>query len=116
MRVDESGPRDLTATERDVLTTLLTADFPGADQLRGHAARLTVVGKCGCGCPTIHFAQDAKGEGIELVAEAVVSGTDDCILLFVNGHGDLASMEYMWVGESPPAVFPASSMLSVRAR
>jgi hypothetical protein len=114
--VDESGPRDLTETERAVLTTLLTADFPGADQLRGHVERLTVVGKCGCGCATIFFAHDAKGEGSELVGEAVVTGTDDCILLFVNARGDLDSMEYAWVGESPPAGFPASSILSVRPR
>ncbi len=61
------------------------------------------------------FAHDAKGEGIEVVAEATVAGTNDVILLYVNARGDLDSLEYVWVSESPPSEFPQVSAIEVLA-
>ena len=103
--------RDLTAGERAVLSALATASGSIAERLGTQVAGAKVVGACGCGCPSIYFAHDAKGEGIEVVAEAAIYGTDDAVLLFVNSRGDLDSLEYMWVSDSPPSVFPDVSAL-----
>ena len=114
--VDQPAARDLTVREREVLDALLAAGLPDAERLRSQVPRLTVAGVCGCGCPTILFAHDAKGEGIEIVADARVAGTDDAALLFVNARGDLDSLEYVWVSESPPSEFPPVSAIEPRAR
>jgi len=88
----------------------------GAERLGTQFAGAKVVGTCGCGCPSIYFAHNAKVGGVEVVAEAAIDGTDDAVLLFVNSGGDLHSMEYMWVSDSPPSEFPDVSALKAQSR
>jgi hypothetical protein len=104
--------RRLTARERDVLSALLGLVTPSAERLRKQLAEATVVGVCGCGCPSIYFAHDARGEGVEVNAEAAIDCTDDAVLLFVNSRGDLDSLEYMWISDSPRSEFPDASTLT----
>ena len=73
-------------------------------------ADLRVVSGCGCGCPTVNF-RSGPDHGLELIADAKVSGTDgDAILLF-GRDGVLDRLEYMWVGGPPPAAWPAPDLL-----
>ena len=111
--MNQPAARELTARESAVLGALLGAVLPDAERLRAQVSDLTVAGMCGCGCPTILFAHDAKGQGIEVIVEATVAGTDDVVLLFVNARGDLDSLEYVWVSESPPSEFPPVSAIEV---
>ncbi|MFI5888798.1 hypothetical protein ACIA5D_01625 [Actinoplanes sp. NPDC051513] len=73
-------------------------------------ADLRVVSGCVCGCPTVDF-RSGPDDGLELIADAKVSGTDgDAVLLF-GRDGVLDRLEYMCVGGPPPAAWPAPEML-----
>jgi hypothetical protein len=73
-------------------------------------ADLRVVSGCACGCPTVDFRSGPE-EGLELVADAKVAGTDgDAVLLFAR-DGVLDRLEYMWVGGPPPTTWPSPDML-----
>jgi hypothetical protein len=99
--------RQLTDRERQILDMLLSADFPGVEELRAQARSVT-----------------ARREGliIDLVVEpgipkakvlarvpvqAVVDGDgyDGGLLLYVD-YGSLSGLEYWWVTEHAPAVMP----------
>ena len=59
--------RQLTEQECEVLTWLLEHGVPGAPDFVSQIPRLSVVGKCTCGCPILYFASDGvpvkrKGE------------------------------------------------------
>ncbi|HVQ91581.1 MAG TPA: hypothetical protein VMU51_11140 [Mycobacteriales bacterium] len=41
-----------------------------------------------------------------------MTGTDDPILLFASST-DLESMEYVWVSDQPPSVWPAPNKLTI---
>ena len=45
--------RPLRERERALLSILLSADFPGCEELRVQAAVASVAGECECGCGTI---------------------------------------------------------------
>lgn len=102
--------RPLTARERDVLDRLLSADFPGAAELRNQARSVSA---------------DREGMIIDLIVsdavprapvvsrtpvQAVVDGDgyDGGLLLLVN-DGRLSALEYWWVTEEKPGVFPPIS-------
>jgi hypothetical protein len=103
--------RPLSRRERLVLETLLSGSFPGVDGLRHQVPSVVVSGMCGCGCPTVFFSHPEKGQGIEVAADAAVVGTGDSVLLFISAGGRLDSMEYVWVGDAPPAEFPPPAHL-----
>src|SRR5204863_6757827 len=95
VRMSNPVTRALSVREREVLEAVVRraeGKYPG---LTAQLAHLTVVGTCGCGCPTIYFGQQEKGSGIEVVADVGVRGTHDAILLYVSDHGDLDSLEYV---------------------
>jgi hypothetical protein len=50
-----SVQRSLRDDERALLDFLLSADFPGRDELRKQADTASVVGECQCGCGTIEL-------------------------------------------------------------
>jgi hypothetical protein len=101
--------RLLSHDEVALVAALLDLSDPDGVRLRQQIADLRVVGTCGCGCPTVDFRGDP--DGLELIADATVAGTDgDAILLF--GHdGMLDRLEYVWVGGPPPARWPSPRML-----
>ena len=45
----------LDAAERAVLDQLLNSEFPGVRALRDQVVDVQVVGRCDCGCPSIHL-------------------------------------------------------------
>ena len=105
--------RALTERERAVLATLAAAaDSPN---LLAQLPKARVTGACGCGCPTISFTGSDEPGGMEVVADAEASDASGAILLFVSATGKLASLEYAWVTDAPPAEFPAAeSLISAR--
>ncbi|MFF5293374.1 hypothetical protein [Paractinoplanes globisporus] len=107
MNADTS--RLLNNDELAIVAALLDLPFLDGARLRPQIADLRVVGTCGCGCPTVDFRTGP--DGLELIADARVAGTDgDAILLY--GHdGVLDRLEYFWVGGPPPAGWPAPEML-----
>jgi hypothetical protein len=101
-------PRKLKPNERELLEFLLTADFPGRDELKAQLQHVEVVGDCECGCgtidlkvneyPTRAFVEEpipveARGEGIE-------------VLLFVRG-GLLCSLEIVDYEDRRPLPYPS---------
>jgi hypothetical protein len=101
--------RLLSHDEVAMVAALLDLPDPDDVRLRQRITDLRVVGRCGCGCPTVDFR--GGPDGLELIADARVAGTDgDAILLF--GHdGMLDRLEYMWVGGPPPTNWPSPRML-----
>jgi hypothetical protein len=101
--------RRLNLDEVAIVSTLLDLSCPDAERLRRQLPELRVVGGCGCGCPTVDFRDEP--DGLELIADAKVCGSDgDAILLF--GHdGILDRLEYMWIGGHPPAHWPRPTLL-----
>lgn len=100
--------RSLSVRERAALDLLLSVDFPGVEALREQALTVT--------------ADDGQGMVLGLVVEegqpvaqvigrtpvqAVVDGDgyDGGLLLFVD-DGRLSALEYWWVTEEMPTVFP----------
>jgi hypothetical protein len=104
--------RPLTAEERAILDHLLTADFPGAVELRRQAAFAEVVGRCPCGCATIEVEVDTvRSPAAEVSDRAPVEALGRSqafdLLLFVD-EGYLSSVEIYGV-DDPPSTFPPPS-------
>lgn len=105
------GPsRPLNVVERSVLELLLSADFDGVDALRAQAADVEVVGRCGCGCPSVDLdvapsARLAVGLTSRLVPselEILPVGEEPPgqVILFIDG-GRLSYLEYVYFGDVP---------------
>jgi len=103
--------RPLTDEERALLDWLLGHGFPGANELRSQIERLTVAGKCTCGCPTIYFAFDEepvqrKGERVISDHLAEVDGLPVGVMVFET-NGVLSSLEvYSLPGTDKPFGLP----------
>ncbi|HVK21998.1 MAG TPA: hypothetical protein VM677_11615 [Actinokineospora sp.] len=107
-------PRPLSDNERAALAAMLSIDFPGAVELRIQAESVVVVGRCGCGCPTIDLAV-AEAAPLAVVDSgtpvwADVQGVDDGMILMV-ADGRLSCLEIYTVDGSTPAEFPAPGVI-----
>jgi hypothetical protein len=103
-------PRPLSVRERDTLNLLLSVEFPGAEALREQALSVSaedegmVVGLVvDEGCPA---AQVVGRTPVQAVVDG--DGYDGGLLLFAD-EGQLSALEYWWVTEEMPAVFPPLS-------
>ncbi|MBF4162590.1 hypothetical protein [Nocardioides acrostichi] len=111
-------PRPLSTRERDVLTALLAVDFEGVERLREQAAGVQVLGKCGCGCPSIDFFS-GPNDGMEAVVDAQVrdSKTFDGLFLYTidsPGLGEvLGGIEWQGQDDKSPAEFPPPESLRI---
>lgn len=104
--------RALTERERAVLDAMLSVDFDGVDGLRREAEQATVVGGCGCGCPSIDFYKQV-GAGMRVRVNAATPGHFDGLFLYTVG-GRLGGIE--WVGspeEGNPPEFPDPSTFTI---
>ena len=105
-------PRSLTERERQIVDVLLRRGGRGLDELRDQVPTLQVIAQCDCGCPTVEFATPmSRDDGLDVVAEATVEGSHDSVLLFATHDGFLASIEYVWVGDAKPTVWPEAQRL-----
>ena len=106
--------RPLTPRERSVLDLVLTADFPGAAELRVQVRTARVTGRCACGCPTIDLAVDdaAPVAGIDSRVAVEVDVADGGLIVFVD-EGRLSGLEYWSAADEPPAEFPPPERIRV---
>jgi hypothetical protein len=116
--VGEDFPRSLNANERAALDYMLSAQFPGVEELRLQAASAQVVSRCTCGCATINLSvepvESSTGETTPRVV-AIAATNDfertDCthLMLWVDDTDDgrrlLSGVEVSWI-ENPPTEFP----------
>lgn len=106
--------RPLTANERAALDTLLAADFPGAAELRAQARTARVIGRCGCGCPSINLEVDRTLPVAAIIDDpvAVEAGAPGGGLIVFAEDGRLSCLEYWTVEDEPPADFPPPAQIT----
>jgi hypothetical protein len=109
--------RPLTQRERAVLDALLDVDFPDVETLRDQATELTVVGTCGCGCPSIDF-QHGRGLGMTIRVNASVRDTHAGLFLYTTEdpqRGEvLGGIDWVGVEEADPDELPPPELLDIR--
>ena len=102
--------RPLSARERELLDLLLSADFPGVEELREQAGSVSADGARMV--IDLIVSEDAPRATVvsRTPVQAVVDGDgyDGGLLLFVD-QGQLSGLEYWWVTEEEPDVFPPPS-------
>jgi hypothetical protein len=104
--------RPLTREEADLLRWLLEHGFPGVAEFLPQVGRLTVVGMCTCGCPTVYFALDdipVKRKGEKLISDHLASVDESPVgvMVFETG-GRISSLEvYSLPGSDKPFGLPA---------
>ncbi len=104
--------RSLTPEEANLLLWLLRHGFRGAKNLVSQVERLTVVGKCTCGCPTIYFALDGvpvKRKGEQVISDYIANVNDMPVGVMVfQTDGRISSLEvYSLPGSDKPFGLPA---------
>ena len=111
---DKKMRRPLNANERELMEFLLSAEFPGRDDLVSQMNSMMVTRECECGCGTVNFAvggpvnQAVCREPIP--AEARGDGVD--VLLFVR-KGLLSSLEIVYHSTARPLPYPKPDDLKV---
>ncbi len=116
-------PRSLSDAERLVLEALLAPQFPGVAELRAQLVHVQVVGKCGCGCPTVDLFVPLNAVPSPLktsnrlapVEGRVMPIADEPpgeIILFVD-DGRLSCLEYVSYDEPSPAEWPSLDRITV---
>jgi hypothetical protein len=110
-------PRPLTEKERDALSFLLKAEFPGVEELREQAKVVSVVDRCKCGCATIDFSVDTEAARpaksyepvpVEATTRETAPGGPLDLLLFVR-EGWLVGLEIAYYANDAPVEFPPPS-------
>jgi len=121
IRLEE--PRPLSEAEKGILETLLTAEFPGVEELRAQVAEAWVVAECPCGCPTVDLwvAPDVPASSVTThnhlapVKGWVTPVADERhgkILLCV-GDGRMTGLEYVSYDNPAPSEWPSLDRLAV---
>jgi hypothetical protein len=120
---EEVVPRPLLHEERDLLSFLLQAGFPGVQALRSQIEHTTVVSRCGCGCPSVSLLVDKDKTEPTISYDDIIpveglpaeEPTGPAVLLFVR-DGYLDDLELMYLSDTPPPDWPALSELMVHVR
>ena len=108
-------PRPLTRAERRLLDFLLSAEFPGRDELKAQAAAAQAVGACECGCGaidlTVHHSAPRSSCREPIPVEAYDTNTE--VLLFVR-DGALSSIQIVGrLGNQHPTPYPRLNELTL---
>lgn len=84
--------RLLRERERALLDFLLSADFPGCEELRVQAAVASVAGRCECGCGTIDPSVPPGSPAAKVEPHIPIEAYGDALeaLLFAPGDRILA--------------------------
>jgi hypothetical protein len=103
--------KPITEQEGQLIKWLLKHGAPGSDQFISQVDLLTVISKCGCGCPTVNFAfhgKSVESENKSILADylATVDGQDVGVILFQR-EGRLSRLEvYSQAGTDKPFGLP----------
>lgn len=103
--------RAITGLEQDVLSRLLSVDFPGVEQLRSQAEHiLGVESSCSCGCPSIKVFPDRDavpradcGSMILPVSLLEIERPDGVVrevIVFADQDGYLAEVECVYFDQA----------------
>ncbi|MFI1837658.1 hypothetical protein [Streptomyces olivaceoviridis] len=121
---DRPATRPLSPLEQRVLVKLLSAEFPGAQELRNQLAQTRVIRPWGSESPSVDLEvppgvpEAAIEDGI-IPATATV--TDDSgelfgeLLVWVS-DGKLSALEFSWYGDTPPTELPDPGLVTVKVR
>jgi hypothetical protein len=106
--------RPLREEERALLDFLLSADFPGRDQLRAQGQVVTVAGECECGCGTIEFQVEASCAAARLEKPIPIEAYRDAldVLLFTR-EGFLEMLEIVFYADPPQRPYPRPEQLKL---
>ena len=109
--------RALRAEEKALLDFLLSADFPGREELKEQAETVTVVGECQCGCGTVEFEVEGNFPAAKLEKSIPIEGYADAldVLLFTEG-GFLAMLEIVFYADPPQKPYPRPEQLNLWKR
>ena len=110
-------PRPLSPEERALMEFLLSAEFPGRDELRSQLDSVEAIGACECGCGTVSLqvAKSAAGVSAEKPIPVKAYGElVDVILLARNGF--LSSLELVFHDPRAPRPFPKPGDLKLWVR
>lgn len=110
-------PRSLTLQERSVIEFLLSAEFPGRDELRSQLETVKAVGLCECGCGTVILQVGESGPRatVETPIPIEAYGENVDVLLFAR-NGFLSSLELVFHDDRLPRPFPKPGDLKLWAR
>ena len=117
MTIPEDRP--LTDQERQLLERLLARGTPEAAQYAGQLLQVRVVGRCGCGCPTIDLAVEGRaaslGSPTAILAEA--SGTSpegvQFGIILDSREGLLSELEVYSLGPHRPFALPDVDQIKI---
>jgi hypothetical protein len=106
---------------RQVLATLLAADFPGARQLRAQVTEVTVERPWGAESPSLDLTVPSwvptapVSDGLLPVAGTVRDDSGDVVgeLLVWVSDGRLSALEYAWYGDTAPTDLPDPARVTV---
>ncbi|WIX75960.1 hypothetical protein QRX50_31360 [Amycolatopsis carbonis] len=118
--METDPPRPLTGQERLMLDLLLSSDFVGAPELREQSRSAVVVGRCGCGCPSVDLLTSDSAPIARVASRLVPSELEVLpageeapgeVILFAD-DGRLSYLEYVYF-DRPPADWPDPSRVRV---
>jgi hypothetical protein len=109
--------RPLRVQEKALLDFLLSADFPGREELKEQAENVTVVGECQCGCGTVQFQVDSNCAPAKLENFIPIEAYGEMldVLLFAGG-GFLKMLEIVFYGDPPKKPYPRPEQLKLGKR
>ncbi|TWV52748.1 hypothetical protein FRZ03_11115 [Streptomyces misionensis] len=119
---DRPATRPLCPLEQRVLVKLLSAEFPGAQELRNQLAQTRVTRPWGSESPSIDLdvPSGVPAAAIEDgIMPATGTVTDDSgerfgeLLVWVSG-GRLSALEFSWYGDTAPTELPDPGLVTVR--
>ncbi|MGW4081196.1 hypothetical protein ACWELB_48400 [Streptomyces asiaticus] len=106
--------RYLQAAESDLLNKLLSARFPGAEQLRRQVPQTRVVGRWGIDSPSVDlkvlepFPPAEVSDGVIPATGAVKDSSGELVgeLLLWVSDGRLSALECSWYTDEAPTALP----------
>lgn len=104
--------RPLLLQERDLVLWLIEHSHPDARRLLPQIDRLTVAGKCNCGCPTVYFALDGEPvprKGEQLISDWLAKVDSDLVgVMLFQTDDQISSLEvYSCAGTDKPFGLPS---------
>lgn len=119
-----SVARSLNAAERAVLLRVLTAEIPGATELRAQLDHATVTGSWGSGSVSVDLEVEAAAPRADIPdgpipVDAPVTGLDGTLIgeiIVWTGSGVLSAIEYAWYTDAMPAELPPPEWIDVSPR
>lgn len=111
--------RALTPAEFALLEWLLAHGTPEAANYAAQLARVSVVARCTCGCPTLDLALDGKDSrtvGISMILAEASGHSPEGVAVQVMLHareGELSELEVISVDETKIFSLPVPEMLSM---